>query len=113
MWAVKNGDIDKVKTIVESSQEKLTTMKINGRQPIIYAADFGQKEVIEYLISEGADVNSVDKHGITPLLAAIWEGHTKCVEVILAKGGSKDGKAPDGSTYLESATKDEIKALLR
>lgn len=26
-----------------------------------------------------------DKHGITPILAAIWEGHTSCVEYLLKK----------------------------
>ena len=26
-----------------------------------------------------------DKHGITPLLAAIYEGHTECVKLLLAK----------------------------
>ena len=24
-----------------------------------------------------------DKHGITPVLAAIWEGHTSCVKYLL------------------------------
>jgi len=26
-----------------------------------------------------------DKHGITALLAAIWEGHTDCVKLLLEK----------------------------
>lgn len=30
---------------------------IEGRPPIHYASDYGQKEVIQYLISKGADVN--------------------------------------------------------
>lgn len=30
---------------------------IDGRRPIHHAADNGQKEIIEYLISIGADVN--------------------------------------------------------
>lgn len=25
----------------------------------------------------------VDKHGISVILAAIWEGHTECVKVLL------------------------------
>jgi ankyrin repeat protein len=84
-----------------------------------------------------------DKHGITALLAAIWEGHTDCVKLLLEKvnlvnvnsilfklqaqnsqrkifsicvcsqGASRDGKTPDGSSYLEAAEKDEIKALLK
>ena len=30
---------------------------IEGRPAIHYASDYGQKEVIEYLITKGADVN--------------------------------------------------------
>ena len=29
----------------------------NGRYPLSVAADYGQKEVIEFLITKGADVN--------------------------------------------------------
>lgn len=29
----------------------------NGRFPLCVAADYGQKDVIEYLVSQGADVN--------------------------------------------------------
>lgn len=53
-----------------------------------------------------------DKHGITPLLAAIWEGHTECVSILLRGGAEKTGTAPDGTSYLDAAEKDEIKALL-
>lgn len=84
--------------------------------------------MIEYLIGAGADVNvsslfafqlyterfvqSKDKHGITAILAAIWEGHTDCVRLLLEKGASKDGTAPDGKSYLESAESGAIKQLL-
>ena len=49
------------------------------------AADYGQLEVLEYLATKGADINAKDKHGISVILAAIWEGHTKCVKFLLAK----------------------------
>ena len=32
---------------------------------------------------QGAKVDATDKHGITPILAAIWEGHTTCVKYLL------------------------------
>jgi ankyrin repeat protein len=32
----------------------------------------------------GGNVNARDAHGITPLLAAIWEGHTDVVKILLA-----------------------------
>lgn len=31
--------------------------EIEGRPPLLYAADYGQTDVIEYLIAAGADVN--------------------------------------------------------
>jgi hypothetical protein len=31
----------------------------------------------------------------------------------MLQGASKDGKCPDGSSYVEAAEKEEIKALLR
>ena len=34
-------------------------------------------------VIQGAKVDATDKHGITPVLAAIWEGHTACVQYLL------------------------------
>lgn len=67
-------------------------------------------------------------HGITALLAAIWEGHTAAVEYLLSavglgcgpgtqlmdeQGADKSLKAPDGASYASCAEKDEIKKLLQ
>lgn len=78
--------------------------------PLHYAADYGQTTVLNYLLDKGADPNvsvyiqdnifvltnmyylinlkyiifqMLDKHGISVLLAAIWEGHTDCVKTLL------------------------------
>ncbi|CAG9772754.1 unnamed protein product [Ceutorhynchus assimilis] len=111
VWAVKNGDLEQVKHIIEKESVDVN-QEVDGRPLILYAADYGQKAVIEYLITVGADVNSKDKHGITPILAAIWEGHKTCVELLLQKGAKKDGVAPDGKSYLDSAESNEIRQLL-
>ena len=50
------------------------------------AADYGQAKILEYLISKGLEaslLDSPDKHGITPLLAAVFEGHTECVRILI------------------------------
>eukprot|EP00092_Neocalanus_flemingeri_P038766 GFUD01042208.1.p1 GENE.GFUD01042208.1~~GFUD01042208.1.p1 ORF type:complete len:135 (+),score=48.03 GFUD01042208.1:211-615(+) len=129
-WAVKNGDLDQVKELVEAKVGPIVpgiiltnhtgilqgvdiNQQIDGRLPLHYASDYGQLEVLKFLCSKGAQINAADKHGISPLLAAIWEGHTSCVQFLLEKGASKSGTAPDGSSYVEAAEKDEIKALLR
>jgi len=111
IWTVKNGELEDLKTLL-TSQSIQINQDINGRTLLHYAADYGQGEVVSYLISQGADVNALDKHGISALLAAIWEGHTNCVKILLNSGASRTGTAPDGTSYVEAAEKPEIKALL-
>jgi len=111
-WAVKNGDLEQVKELVESKGADVN-LTIDGRLPLHYASDYGQLEVLQFLASKGAKLDTKDKHGISPLLAAIWEGHTSCVKFLIEKGAPKTGTAPDGTSYVEAAEKEEIKALLR
>lgn len=112
VWSIKNGDLEQVKEAVASKSVDVNA-PIDGRSPIHYAADYGQLEVLEFLLSEGADLNVLDKHGISAILAAIWEGHSDCVKLMLTKGASKTGTTPDGTSYLEAAEKEDIKAMLR
>ncbi|KAF7994848.1 hypothetical protein HCN44_004320 [Aphidius gifuensis] len=112
VWGIKNGDLDQVRDIVENKNIDVNQM-IDGRTPLHYAADYGQNEVVRYLLDKGANANATDKHGITTLLAAIWEGHTNCVKLLLEKGAKPDGQTPDGLSYLDAAEKDEIKNILQ
>lgn len=79
-------------------------LDVNGRPLILHAADYGHHAIVNYLISKGADPNvgektssfgniphynhifkAKDSYGISALLAAIWEGHTECVKVLVSK----------------------------
>ncbi|XP_058986067.1 myotrophin isoform X1 [Musca domestica] len=84
IWSIKNGELDQVQSVFAEKSSAVNS-EYNGRYPIHYAADYGQHEVLEYLISMGAKLDVKDKHGITPLLAAIWEGHTQCVKLLLER----------------------------
>jgi len=110
-WAIQNGDLDSVRQFVEKDAGAVNA-SIDGRPPLVFAADYGQVKIAEFLISKGGQLNAADKHGITPLLAAVFEGHTQCVKILLDAGCDTNGKTPDGRTYLEAAEKNEIKALL-
>ena len=112
LWGVKNGDLDKVRELIEKKGCDVNGDLMNGRKPIHFAADYGQHEMIGYLVSQGANVNLPDKHGITPLLAAIYEDHMECVKLLLAKGANKDGLSPSGESYKDCAESQEMKDLL-
>ncbi|XP_027198121.1 myotrophin-like isoform X2 [Dermatophagoides pteronyssinus] len=111
-WSIKNGDLDTVKEIIEHIGTSNIDIMIDGRRPIHYAADYGQKEILEYLIQLGANVNSLDRHGISALLAAIWEGHIECCRLLISNGAKIDGRTPDGKSYVDAAENVEIKRLL-
>jgi len=111
-WALKNGDLEQVKAIVAKDRGITNKQLPGGRYALCLAADYGQIATIEYLLSNGANVNVSDKYGISPLLSAIYEGHLDCVKLLLQKGAKKSGKAPDGSSYIECAPTAEIKKLL-
>ncbi|XP_023162262.1 myotrophin-like [Drosophila hydei] len=111
IWNIKNGEIDAVQLAFDQSNRDVNEF-IGGRAPLHYAADFGQLKMVKYLVQIGADVNKVDKYRITPILAAIWEGHTECVQYLLKQGANKGGTTPTGQNYVEAAEKVEIKKLL-
>uniref|UniRef100_A0A8C1V2X8 Myotrophin n=1 Tax=Cyprinus carpio TaxID=7962 RepID=A0A8C1V2X8_CYPCA len=72
-----------------------------GRKPLHYAVDCGQAEMVEFLLSKGADVN------VSVLQCCV------CVKILLEKGADKGRKGPDGLSAFEAAESDAIKALLK
>ncbi|GAB1608494.1 myotrophin-like [Argonauta hians] len=112
VWIIKNGDLNATQEFVEKKSLDINE-EISGRFPIHHAADYGQLEIIKYLHSKGANINKADKHGITALLAATWEGHTDCVRYLVSMGANKQITAPDGRSIFECAPTDEIKSLLK
>jgi hypothetical protein len=59
----------------------------DGASPLCAAADGGQKEMVSFLISRGADVNRKQGHGQdTPLIYAAAAGHLEAVKFLIEKG---------------------------
>jgi len=111
-WAVKNGDLAGIKDYVEKQGVSVNIVDSNQRTPAHWASDYNQVEALQYLIGKGAKIDQPDRYGITPLLAAVYEGHKGAVELLVNKGAKLNVKGPDGKTALEAAEKDDIKKIL-
>lgn len=64
-------------------------------------------DIARLLIERGADVNHVDKKGMTPLLyaASIDFGDSAVVELLLKSGANPQAKTKEGLTPAELAKK--------
>ena len=63
------------------------------RTALHLAAGNGHYSVIEFLCSNGANVNAEDRWGGKPLDDAQLNGHTECVEILQQKFGAKHGNS--------------------
>ena len=53
------------------------------------ASSEGHKDIVELLISKGADVNVKTKDGKTPLLVALKKDQKEIVELLISKGAKE------------------------
>ena len=67
--AVKTGDLNQVRTLLEAEPSLLESKDKDGNTPLIIACQTMNVDIAEYLIDKGADVNAKGALGITPLIA--------------------------------------------
>ena len=85
--AADDNVIDFVKIVVENGG------KIDGEGPlsaIACAAQFGNLEIMKYLIEHGANYNGGNTFNNIPIIAALHGGHHKVIEYLLEKNVNLD-----------------------
>merc|ERR1712146_657287 len=72
----------------------------------------GHKKVVEFLLDNGANKDTVDRHGCGVLMNAAISGHKELVEFLLKKGVNKDTVDNYGKTaFIEAIYKQATKRL--
>ncbi|KAF9450344.1 ankyrin [Macrolepiota fuliginosa MF-IS2] len=68
IWvAAGDGDLDRVKELVEQHNQSPNVPDDFTYTPMHAAASYGHRHILEYLIAHGGDVNLTDDEGDTPL----------------------------------------------
>jgi ankyrin repeat protein len=67
------------------------------------AAANGHADTLRALIAAGANVDSTDNHGLSPLREAAAAGHTTAVDVLLSAHADVNAKCKQGYTPLHDA----------
>ncbi|XP_071494843.1 fibronectin type 3 and ankyrin repeat domains 1 protein-like [Diadema setosum] len=96
-------DIQKVREILDSGEVLIDVPDKFGYTPLMAAAQRGLTDMVELLISHGADVIMQNGSGKDALMLACFAGHLKVVRQLRAQGASWDTKDLGGSTALHWA----------
>ncbi|QIW95506.1 hypothetical protein AMS68_001024 [Peltaster fructicola] len=116
--ACESGDVALVKEWREKDPEQLELAEFAGNKPLQIAALNGNAEVVEYLISEGCQVDCANVDKDTPLIDAAENGHVDVVRILLKAGVDPLRQNVKGQQALDVVSDDtdnstEIRAALR
>ena len=86
--AAKTGDIDTLKGIGNNSNCNCQDLQGRHSTPIHFASGYNRVDVVELLLSLGANVHAKDKGGLVPLHNACSYGHLEVVELLIKHGAN-------------------------
>lgn len=104
--AVQKCDIEKAALLIKDGVNVDTQEEKSGYKPLGIAVQQGYKEIAEWLIENGADVNIQGKEGYTPLHLAVKYEHPQLVETLLKHLPNVNVKDSYGCTPLHLAVKE-------
>jgi ankyrin repeat protein/beta-lactamase regulating signal transducer with metallopeptidase domain len=88
-WAAFTGDLEQLKELLGRGMGANAKEDRMGATPLFFAAAGGQKDAVDLLLAEGAEVNAKAGRGAPPLLPlqlAIKSGEIDVVELLIDKG---------------------------
>lgn len=107
----KEQQLDKVKHLVSKQGVSVLCTDHLGKTPLHWAAYMGHLEIVKFLVSKGADANSVDDSNNTSLHSAVSGGCLAIVQFLAVTGATIDCMNNKGETPLRLAVHESLEIV--
>lgn len=99
------GKEERVKEIIRDTPDQANAYAKDGFQPLGLASFFGHTEVVKYLLSAGAEVNSTSKNEnhVMPLHSSVARQNLEITRILLNHGADVNAAQADDFTPLHEA----------
>ena len=100
MIASIEGNLPVARALVQGRKAKVDHI---GWTPLHYACAKGQLEVAQYLLANGAIVDSMSPGNTTPLMMAVQSGNEQLIKLLLDKGADLQLRNTNGLSAIDIA----------
>ncbi|QVL57123.1 MAG: ankyrin repeat domain-containing protein [Simkaniaceae bacterium] len=116
--ACLNGDMEKAIELYNKEGLRLTFSRDKDKNTPLHLAccskkGGNKKELVDFLISNGVDINALNEHGSTPLFIAVSNGNFEATELLLKAKGIKINQLINGFTVLHIAVMNECIPIVK
>ncbi len=100
---VMSGDLNRTRLLIEEQPGLIDTTSWGNWTPLHRASQHGHKDIVDFLLQEGANLEARTVLGMTPLYVAIYSQKRDIVQFLIEKGADIRAVRSDGETMLHIA----------
>jgi uncharacterized protein len=97
--AARTGNIERIQTLIKLKPDTINTTNQNGFTPLILACYYRQKNMVDFLINKGANLETDSPEG-PALLAAVYRGDVEIANLFLLHEANVNVSNSEGTTAL-------------
>ena len=94
---------DMIRYLIENGNVDCNSADMNGWNSLMFACAYGDVEIVEYLLKNGADPNVRSYSGFTVLMDAAFMGDLEMVKCLIEKGNADIHLLNEGEDALSLA----------